>query len=252
MKKQFIGGLLFGLALLILGVILWAARELFVFQWLFSKIAETITTEAGINAWLARAMAAFLGLFITYSLYLAFSRGKSRSTRVWIGVTLSAVIIIGYSLSMYEITKDHFFMPDGTPIKCYTRLLDGKLIFTECVRKMHEVYGTPVLPVTADTMLEYETQKNGVPEAQAFVSKKNTRFFSFDGKPLVWYFKYPDGKIELFSTPGHHPQLNAALSPITPEIAEELRGMRRAGKTDQLIVNNDRSLERLLEDLESW
>lgn len=49
---------------------------------------------------------------------------------------------------------------------------------------------------------------------------KNKLIFFKNDKPLVWYYKH-DGEVELFNSPGFHPETGKPLKPITQYIIDK-------------------------------
>jgi len=242
-----------GIALLILILFaLWGVKEFFTFKWIFSLITDKVIAETGVDIWIARAIAGFVGLLLTYAIFLMLSWGKSRSVKVSIGLALLSVIVIGFSITMYQMTKDQMFKPDGTPAKCYTRLSDGEIVFADCNWKVHKTFGTPVLPVTEDVIRQYQVQQKGIPKMTPLTPSQDMRFFSYDGKPLVWYYQHSDGRIEFFGSPGRHPQLNTVLAPVDSQIVSQYLQYREKGNNDMVILSSDNALKGLRDDLDSW
>jgi len=232
-------------------IILWGIKELFTFEWLFSAITKNIIGELGYNIWLARAIAALFALAVTFAVFLILTWGKGAKAKRSYGLTLLSFAIIIYSVFIYFASQDNQFKPDGSHSTCYSRGLDGKIEFVSCNWKIHPNYGTPVLPVTSEIMQEFQIQKNGLPEVNKLPVTKQTRFFSFDGKPLIWYYQHSDGKIEFFDKHGRHPQLNVVLSPVSTEIVKQYLNYREKGEKDKIHVNSD-SLKELADDIDSW
>jgi flagellar biogenesis protein FliO len=54
--------------------------------------------------------------------------------------------------------------------------------------------------------------------ASSIYPTNKTRFFAFDGSPLVWYHKYPDGNIQFFDYSGAHPLTGDKLMPVNKEV----------------------------------
>lgn len=233
--------------------ILWEIKELFTFRWLFVRIVDEIISSTGISIWLARAFAGLLGVLLTYGIFLALSITGNRELKRNLGLALIGIVVIGFSFSMNEMTKDNLFNPDGTNKQCYTRITDGTIELTECNWKVHRLYGTPVMPINDSITAEYQSQNKPLPEAKPLKLTKNTRFFSNDGKPLFWYYQHGNGKLEFFDHPGHHPQLNTILAPVSPEIVMQFLHYRNSGNSKMIAVNSDNKdvVQDLLADMEN-
>ena len=66
----------------------------------------------------------------------------------------------------------------------------------------------------------------------------NTRFFTNDGDPLVWYYQNDQGQYEFFNLPGAHPQLHDTLNPMDKSTAQNTLDILRSGKTNMIITND--------------
>lgn len=71
-------------------------------------------------------------------------------------------------------------------------------------------YGTKVEPLNEERLVNMKQ----VAVHAAF------KFFSEDGKPLIWYYKNKEGEIEYFTAPGLHPENGKTLRKITPHIIQ--------------------------------
>jgi hypothetical protein len=65
-----------------------------------------------------------------------------------------------------------------------------------------------------------------------------TRFFSANGKPLLTYYLYSDGKIEFFNTTGSHPRLGVELKLVDKKIAELSYNYLKTGRDSMFITDN--------------
>ena len=80
----------------------------------------------------------------------------------------------------------------------------------DCTAEQNGVGQSVVIPVDEYVMKLKKLDSNG-----KLVFFKN-------GKPIVWYSKH-EGKVELFSAPGFHPETGKPLKPITKYMIKEVR-----------------------------
>src|SRR3972149_2888244 len=100
---------------------------------------------------------------------------------------------------------------------------------------INKYHGKKVKPITPEIAIIIE--KTGKIPIIRVIPNLDTRFFTNDGDPLIWYYKRKDGKLELFSLPGKHPQYNENLSVITSELAEKIIGALEHNKLDVFVTN---------------
>lgn len=65
--------------------------------------------------------------------------------------------------------------------------------------------------------------------------KNEERFFDKNGKALIHYYWYSNGKIELFKNEKIHPTFGTELKEITPEIAEKIVEYNNTGRDSMII-----------------
>lgn len=201
---------------------------------LFPYLGDKIQQWLGIGYWESRAISIPVAMFIIFYLPWLFSFKKNRRTRALISIaSVGTFLCIGMSLAY----KDRNFDPQGKAVKCVTRNVWGQLIETSCGPAYDSISGEAVVPMTPSYARELEIAKSGPPKFKRAVLDYNTRFFSAKGDPLLWYYKYPDGKLEFFLEPGMHPVRNIALSPINKETVSLLFYYFESGREDMLIMS---------------
>lgn len=121
--------------------------------------------------------------------------------------------------------KDYVYDQNGASSRCYAITPEG-IEYVPCSWKVHRKYGTEVKRVSREIAMNYWTKKEGFPKTSRLPNDPSQTFFSPDGTPLMWYYQNSDGKIDLFSLPGIHPQLGVQLYPISKEIVEALKRQR--------------------------
>jgi hypothetical protein len=220
-KKIVIGFLLISLGvLLILGLIRFG--NILAFLFIFSWVSEELTLNLGMNEWLAKIIAFAPAVFLTIGTGYLLTFNRARFQR---GIIFCSIGYLVVCVFMYSVNAGHAYDPvTGKATKCYAAGFSGYEEIS-CEWKFHPQSGKPVISDSEQIKEIIRSQAvtaNPPKVGQKVKLTKDIRFFSVDGTPLVWYYQYPDGKIELFSTPGHHPQLNTVLQPINAEIAQLL------------------------------
>ncbi|PJE57737.1 MAG: hypothetical protein COU82_00255 [Candidatus Portnoybacteria bacterium CG10_big_fil_rev_8_21_14_0_10_38_18] len=174
------------------------------FVWLTSKVSDT-----GVNIWLARTIVVPIALLLFYAIKFMFSRNRKKRS---IGLILLCAFLCLGSLGMYYFTQDQYFNkwvgwgPNG--YKLYPRPgLDE--------------YGEKLQKVTPDIARQIEIWKKNKGELPKPVREKY-QFFDYRTKrPIRWYYKYSNSKIEIFDQPGFHPTYQKPLLPVNEEIVQE-------------------------------
>lgn len=136
---------------------------------------------------------------------------KKKKKRRWI-ITISISIALGAILMITPLLKELIYKhptPTIIPKECMT-WLDSAYIAVSCDLGPFSKIGNAVKPINR---MELKNMRK-VEVNAAF------RFFSEDGKPLVWYYKNKDDEIEYFTAPGLHPTSGETLRKITPYIIQ--------------------------------
>lgn len=208
--------------------------SLFAFIWVFPWITQRLIFDAGMDIWLARCLAVGISAGVVYAIYLIFSWKKEKRA---VGIVLLLSGFVAYSLTMFYMTKEYNFKPDGSSTKCVSITPNG-IEYVSCNYSVHPIYGTKVQPLSKEIIISMETKKSGnIPKIKRIEPEEDMVFFAPDGTPLIWYYQHPDGKLEFFDQPGHHPQLNTILAPINPEIVKQFFEYLNEGKRDLILLN---------------
>ncbi|MBM3712585.1 MAG: hypothetical protein FJW56_04005 [Actinobacteria bacterium] len=206
----------------------------------YDIIFQYLANNIGLNIWLIRIIAIIFSLLVLiYGLkwfWKAISpspliKSQDRNNAL---LGLGALFILFCSM-MWIFTQDNNFNKIGEVQKCYAATLDG-YEYVDCSYKVHPIYGTEVKPVTPEIVKIIENKK--INEVSRVIPNRNFRFFSPDGRPLIYYYKYPNEKLEFFSQSGKHPQFNVDLRPITSEIVKELFEYIDNGN-DSMVIGNE-------------
>lgn len=202
--------------LLILGLVIFGKLLAFlmVFPWIVDRLVD-----AGCDVWLARLITVPLACLMVLGLGLALSFSVKKRNTGW---AIFAAGLMLWSAAMFAMSRDYVFDPvSGESRKCYAMTPDGYEAVS-CAWKVHPVYGTPVQKPNQETLAADWVAKNGLHRMRKIEPERDLRFFAQDGSPLVWYYQRADGKFDLFSQPGRHPQLNVTLKPVDAAVAGKI------------------------------
>lgn len=235
------------LSLLVLGIIfflvmligLFKFGSILAFFWFFSWTADKLVATTGMNIWSARSLAIPIAIFFAVVFWLMFS-WNTKKRRQGFALLIGSVMLI--TIGMFFMEKDYVFSSDGTVSKCYAATPTG-YEQVPCSWKVHRIYGTPVQAFTQEMAISQWTEKHGLSNVKRVTPTKDLRFFAPDGTPLIWYYQYPDGKLEFFSQPGLHPQLGkVALSPVNAEVVSLLFNYLDQRKFEMIILNGEETI----------
>ncbi len=181
----------------------------------FAVFVEKLSSGLGIDENLATAIAALTVVPFIYCVGVAFS---FRAGRRMLGMFGVAAYVAAYSLAAWFVSQDVYFGPDGA-LKYYAATPEGLYFSDE--PGVDPVYGVRLRPVTREVVAASRT--GAKPAALPSLDRVEHFFDPSTGEPAVWYAKYADGDVKLFSAPGFDPKTGLPLLPITPEIIERQR-----------------------------
>ncbi|MBN1472527.1 MAG: hypothetical protein JW925_12155 [Syntrophaceae bacterium] len=219
--------------LLVVGLIKFGSLLAFlmIFPWIVDKLVN-----AGFDIWLARLITVPLACIMVLGIGLAFSISSQRRNT---GLAIFAAGLMLWSAAMFAMSKDYIFDPiSGKSRKCYAITPDGYET-VPCVWKVHPVYGSPVQKPSREALAADWVIKNGLHRMRKIEPERDLRFFAQDGAPLVWYYQGPEGKFELFSQPGRHPQLNVPLKPVDASVVGRILKSMDDASDDKSAVRFD-------------
>ncbi|MBN1325427.1 hypothetical protein JW977_00385 [Candidatus Falkowbacteria bacterium] len=223
------------LALLIFGFVAIKLSTGLTFLTIWSIIVGQLVNY-GFNIWLARAIAIIIAAALTYAINLMFSSDFKKRK---LGIIMTCNIAVIYCLGLYLLTKDYIINPStGKPAVCCATTPYG-FEKVPCTWKKHPIFMTDVSPCTSEVILSDTMAKKGYPKVETIRPRKDMAFFTPDGQPLAWYYEYPDGKIEIFGRPGRHPQNNAVLNPINPEIVTKIFQQLQSETKTGVIIHEE-------------
>lgn len=123
---------------------------------------------------------------------------------VTISIVSGLIIMISGFQLWYANSKNNL-----EDVECMT-WADSLYVAISCNRSPLSEYGTQVKPL--DPMELKNMRKVEV--------SAGYKFFSEDGKPLIWYYKNKENEYEFFTSPGLHPVNGETLRKITPYIIQ--------------------------------
>jgi len=174
------------------------------FVLLTSKVSNT-----GVNIWLARAIVVPMTLLLFYAIKFMLSwNTKKRS----IGLILLCAFLFVGSLGMYYFTQNQYLEkwvgwgPNGYKIYNASGL---------------DEYGEKRQKVTPDMARQIAIWRKNKGKIPRPIREKYQFFDPRTGEPIRWYYKYANGKIEIFDQPGFHPTYRKPLLRVNDEIVEE-------------------------------
>lgn len=250
-NKQIFWGVFFaGLAVILL-IGLMKFSNILAFLMILPWLANQLVEKSGMNIWLARAIATIptilflVGLSMSMSYFPTFQKKFpflrfQKIKRIW-GYALLTTLFIGYSITMFAMDDAQLFDPKtGHAKKC---LALGTTDYEEinCDWDFHPVTGNPVIKDRAQVKAIFtakQTSPHDPGPSKKIINNGQLRFFDSAGNPLVWYYEYEDGRIELFDQPGKHPQWNTDLIAINPAIVKKLLNYRDSPQPGNKIIFN--------------
>ncbi|MBK6900826.1 MAG: hypothetical protein IPH09_16775 [bacterium] len=216
-------------ALLILGVLVFFVLiPIFIYSrvatvWeVFDKVVRSFTEELATPIWLTRGIVVLLILPFLWGLERTFAF-SGRHRRAGLMVVVAYVSL--YCFAMYGLERDaNVSHKDGRSKKWYCISPEGYRVFDS--PGYDPKYGLPLEPVTKEVIPLIEQQRRGGVTA---ATDGPVYFDPTSRRPLKWYWRSPEGRIELFDHPGFHPRYQDALREITPDIIREIEASERRG-----------------------
>jgi hypothetical protein len=187
---------------LIGGLIAWQVLPVIAAFTCLPRLSSNIASEGGLNYWLALPVAiGFIGTAFV-GIKMIFRSGTRNKISKFVLLVLALTCI--YSLSIFGLQQ--------------YKAQRKTVAIAETVAKMDDDLSTfKKLKVTPSTAYFDRVTK----------------------KPTAFYFKHPNGQLDIFSSPGVHPQLGVELKPMDSLTAEYISDLFRRGLADQMI-NSER------------
>ncbi len=212
---------------------------------IWKSVALKLQENFHFHRYLTYALAVPLAIVFYKLIDMALFANKRKR---WIAIYLFSGIMVICFIAMFSIQKDWVFdANNGTPLQCFARNpFDGKLELVPCSYNYHPVWGTKIETGTKELMQEYASQDEPLHTINRVLPNENTRFFTNDGTPLLWYYQRTSGKLEFYNHKGNHPQFaNVVLTPVSTEIVQKLFKYLENGQDTMIIVNNSTTAKRI-------
>ena len=224
------------LVVLLLGVIFFGWLKDFLIFGTFNFAVRKFVDATGMSVFLVKGILVivlipfFVALREIAKIPL-FKRVGRLSKPVAYGIV--ACYISAYFLAMYFATKDTYFHHTGDKVvatKYFAITPEGIRYFD--TPGIDPKYGIPLKPATPEMVANEERRKRGIiPRPLSFRSLSEIAFFDpLNGQPQVWFSRSPSGELSLFSSPGYDSATMQELSPVTPQIVEELRQRQQSAE----------------------
>jgi hypothetical protein len=210
-------------AVLVFAIVAFWLNELF-FYVLARSYVNDIADVFNLNKHLAKAITLVVGVTAAYLAWKTFSLSAGRRQIGYFGIL---GLLIGYSILLWQGTKDQIFN------KCYVITHEGDVLIRE-QPGIDPVTGRSCRPVTPDLVYLLEEYGKGR-RPQRIASHDPTFFNPRSGEPSVWYFKDKDGAIQIFDLMGFHPETGEELQPVTRDIVDVWKAQQKRVAADKLI-----------------
>lgn len=209
----------------------WTASAL-----VFDYVVGRVTDASGWNMYLVKGAVVLALIPFAFAVReMVRLRGSNSTRRVGAQVLFAAYLATFYLVMAAasdgnrwtvsgEVTKWYSVTPEGI------REFDASSVTSSDPRDPK--YGVPLRPITPEIAASIERARLGIrPEAIAATDVADVRFFDgATGQPLVWYFERADGRHDLFSSAGFHPQFNEPLLPVTRSVVEAIQKRMAEGQ----------------------
>jgi hypothetical protein len=205
-------------------------------KYTYNLFFERFSHNIGINIWLLKSMSVVFSIIALGFGFRWFWQVISPSPLIKRETRRNSLIGLGSFFILYFMTM-YFFTRGNFDQKCYAATLTGGYEYCDCGNKVHPIYGTEVKPVTPEMIPVIENQNN-LSVSNRVIPTRNQQFF-FNDKPLLFFFSYPNGKLEFFSKPGKHPQFNQDLIPVNTAIVQTLFSYWDSGRDSMIVTGRE-------------
>lgn len=187
----------------------------------FDYFEDKLVTVAGMNRWLAKALALLFILPLVWALPKGWSlhsdqRQKGRAVLI---TTTAVFFLMLFALGMAVM----FDSQTGRPLKFYSETPDGFQFFDH--PGFDPYSGQPLRPVTIEVIQQDQARKLGLVPKQ-LPDSAATELDAFDrigGTPKFWYDRSSEGVITLYDKRGKSPATGEPLKPITNAVIQEFK-----------------------------
>jgi hypothetical protein len=192
--------LVLGIGILVGGFIVWQIGPVVAAFVYLPKFAINIANEGGINYWLALPIAIIFITVAFVGIKSIFRTGTRNKMTKFVLLIFSLIII--YSLAIFSLQQYK------TQIKA--------VAMAETAAKLD------------DNLTTFKWLK----------VDRNTIFFDrVTKRPSAYYFKHSNGQLDIFSSPGVHPQIGVELKPMDSATAIYVADLFNRGLADKMINN---------------
>ncbi len=215
-QKSINGRLLLALVAGILAAIvaLWIVDKV-VFYYLARSYVEEVARVFDLNRHLANALV--LVTFVVAIVFASYIWAFSKRKRL-IGIVGICSLLMMHSLVLWYGTRNSYFDPSGTPIKCYVLTREGQVTYGERPG-IDTATGRLCRPITAEMLERLKQYEKGKRPRQ--IDSVNPTFFDpRTGEPIVWYRSSKNDDIKLFDLMGFDPESGEELIPITKDVVD--------------------------------
>lgn len=191
------------------------------------SVVGQIKLGTDLNPWIEKILLTTIGIaataiYLTCNLTLSWRKqlfGMAAIGVIWIG----AYAFLAYKTS--DPVEGPWFNTEGKPLRCFVLDPDGVRLLYIVDRDPRT--GQPCKPVTPELEPRLRpwmiAQRNAGGKLRLKSVAKPAQFFGSNGHPLVWFHRRANGTCEYFELPGVHPDIGAALQPMTEEAAARCR-----------------------------
>ncbi|MCX7590988.1 MAG: alkaline shock response membrane anchor protein AmaP [Kiritimatiellae bacterium] len=201
----------------------WYALRWITIAQIYSYFVETLANATGVNLYLIKAAVLLLLIPFYYGLKWSFSPFHRKSKRA-IGAAILTTLAVGYNIGLYFATRQVSFTAEGKPLRYFALTPEGVKYSDR--PGVERAYGIPFRPVTPEVARNLKLLEKG--EFRP-VDPANAAWFNpITGQAQLWYYQYPDGTLEFYDKPGHHPFTNEPLKEVTKQLYLDWREKAKA------------------------
>lgn len=221
-RVALIVGVLLMSVLIFVVVPIWVGRSVAVWH-LHWRYVEEVSNLTGLNHYIVTAAGLLLFIPVWFGAKMAMSVRSSRDRYLGAGIILGLAVL--YNVGLFWATREtSFAFATGASMKWYAVTPEGVKYFDRA--GVEPKYGVPLQPVTPQVARQLEMMERGT--VRPVDPERVTLFNPNTGQAQAWYYRYPDGNLEFYDRPGHHPVTGTLLQPVTQEIILEWRKRERA------------------------
>lgn len=183
---------------------------------IYSYFVDSIGNLTGINLYLVKAGVLLVLIPFLYGLKLFFSLSKTKRR---IGAAVLTTLALAYNIGLYFATRHVSFSAKGEALRYFALTPEGVKYSDRA--GVEPVYGIPFKPVTPEVARNLKLLEKG--EFKPVDPAQAAWFNPITGQAQLWYYQYPEGTLEFYDKPGHHPFTNEPLKEVTKQVYLEWR-----------------------------